>query len=162
MSSSSLGIRFYFYYFFPEDQGLSITCPFTSHFSFSSFGQEKESRWPASGRATFAAEWLSFHISREIYGTLKGIQFPACPRDQITKLRGVQPQLAAGSGWEAAAATAAKSLQSCPTLRPHRRQPTRLLCPWDSPGKNTGVGCHFLLQCIKVKSKWSRSVTSDS
>ena len=39
----------------------------------------------------------------------------------------------------------AKSLQSCPTLRPHRRQPTRLLCPWDSPGKNTGVGCHFLL-----------------
>ena len=36
---------------------------------------------------------------------------------------------------------------------PHRRQPTRLLCPCDSPGKNTGVGCHFLLQCIKVKSQ---------
>ena len=36
-------------------------------------------------------------------------------------------------------------------MRPHRRQPTRLLCPWDSPGKNTGVGCHFLLQCMKVK-----------
>ena len=36
---------------------------------------------------------------------------------------------------------------------PHRRQPTRLHCPWDSPGKNTGVGCHFLLQCIKVKVK---------
>ena len=35
---------------------------------------------------------------------------------------------------------------------PHRWQSTRLLCPWDSPGKNTGVGCHFLLQCIKVKS----------
>ena len=34
---------------------------------------------------------------------------------------------------------------------PHRRQPTRLLRPWDSPGKNTGVGCHLLLQCIKVK-----------
>ena len=47
-------------------------------------------------------------------------------------------------------AAAAKSLQSCPTLRPHRRQPTRL--PWDSPGKNTGVGCHVLLQCVKVKS----------
>ena len=31
-------------------------------------------------------------------------------------------------------------------MRPHRRQPTRLLCPWDSPGKNSGVGCHFLLQ----------------
>ena len=34
----------------------------------------------------------------------------------------------------------------------HRRQPTRLPLPWDSPGKNTGVGCHFLLQCMKVKS----------
>ena len=35
---------------------------------------------------------------------------------------------------------------------PHGQQPTRLPCPWDSPGKNTGVGCHFLLQCMKVKS----------
>ena len=50
-------------------------------------------------------------------------------------------------------AVAVKSLQSCLTLRPHRRQPTRLPHPWDSPGKNTGVGCHFLLQCMKVKSK---------
>ena len=56
-----------------------------------------------------------------------------------------------GSPWLSAAA--AKSLQSCPTLWPHRRQPTRLCCPWDSPGKNTGVGCHFLLQCMKVKSE---------
>ena len=39
------------------------------------------------------------------------------------------------------------------SVRPHRWQPTRLLCPWDSPGKNTGVGCHFLLQCMKVKSE---------
>ena len=52
-----------------------------------------------------------------------------------------------------AAAAAAKSLQSCPTLQPHRRQPTRLPRPWDSPGKYTGVGCHFLLQCMKVKSE---------
>ena len=37
------------------------------------------------------------------------------------------------------------------SVRPHRCQPTRLRCPWDSPGKNTGVGCHFLLQCMKVK-----------
>ena len=50
-------------------------------------------------------------------------------------------------------AAAAKSLQSCPTVRPHRRQPTRLPHPWDSPGKNTGMGCHFLLQCMKVKSE---------
>ena len=39
------------------------------------------------------------------------------------------------------------------SVRPHRWQPTRLLCPWYSPGKNTGVGCHFLLQCMKVKSE---------
>ena len=39
------------------------------------------------------------------------------------------------------------------SVRPHRQQPTRLPHPWDSPGKNTGVGCHFLLQCRKVKSE---------
>ena len=39
------------------------------------------------------------------------------------------------------------------SVRPHRWQATRLHCPWDSPGKNTGVGCHFLLQCMKVKSE---------
>ena len=39
------------------------------------------------------------------------------------------------------------------SVRPHRRQPTSLPCPWDSPGKSTGVGCHFLLQCMKVKSE---------
>ena len=38
-------------------------------------------------------------------------------------------------------------------VRPHRWQPTRLPRPWDSPGKSTGVGCHFLLQCMKVKSE---------
>ena len=47
----------------------------------------------------------------------------------------------------------AKLLQLCLSVWPHRWQPTRLLCPWDSPGKNTGVGCHFLLQCVKVKSE---------
>ena len=39
------------------------------------------------------------------------------------------------------------------SVRPHRQQPTRLSRPWDSPGKNTEVGCHFLLQCMKVKSE---------
>ena len=38
-------------------------------------------------------------------------------------------------------------------VRPHRWQPTRLPHPWDSPGKNAGVGCHFLLPCMKVKSE---------
>ena len=40
------------------------------------------------------------------------------------------------------------------SVRSYRQQPTRLLCPWDSPGKNTRVGCHFLLQCMKVKVKF--------
>ena len=54
---------------------------------------------------------------------------------------------------ESVTAAAAKSLQLClDSVRPHRR-PTRLPCAWDSPGKNTGVGCHFLLQCMKVKSE---------
>ena len=39
------------------------------------------------------------------------------------------------------------------SVRPHRQQPMRLPRPWDSPGMNTGVGCHFLLQCMKVKSQ---------
>ena len=43
--------------------------------------------------------------------------------------------------------------QSCPTLWPHWLQPSRVLCPWNSPGKNTGVGYHFLLHCMKVKSE---------
>ena len=52
-----------------------------------------------------------------------------------------------------AAAAAAKSHQSCPTLcDPIDGSPPGSR-PWDSPGKNTGVGCHFLLQCMKVKSE---------
>ena len=55
----------------------------------------------------------------------------------------------------AAAATAAKSLQSCPTLCDpiDGSPPGSPVPPWDSPGNNTGVGCHFLLQCMKVKVK---------
>ena len=49
---------------------------------------------------------------------------------------------------------AAKSLQSCPTLcNPIDGSPPDSPHPWDSPGKNTGVGCHFLLQCMKVKNE---------
>ena len=53
----------------------------------------------------------------------------------------------------AAATAAAKSLQLCPTLCDPIDGCPRLPCPWDSPGKNTGVGCHFLLQCMKVKNE---------
>ena len=52
------------------------------------------------------------------------------------------------------AAAAAKSIQSCPTLcDPIDSSPPGSPRPWDSPGKNTGVGCHFLLQCMKMKSE---------
>ena len=50
----------------------------------------------------------------------------------------------------------AKSLQSCPTVQPHRWQPTRLLCPQDSLGKKAGVGCHFLLHFLLQPSLVSR------
>ena len=53
----------------------------------------------------------------------------------------------------AAAAAAAFASVMSDSVQPHRRQPTRLPRPWDSPGKNAGVGCHFLLQCMKVKSE---------
>ena len=55
--------------------------------------------------------------------------------------------------WSSAAAAATKSLRLCPTLRNPIDSPTRLPSPWDSPGENTGVCCHFLLQCTKVKSE---------
>ena len=44
------------------------------------------------------------------------------------------------------------------SVRPHALQPTRLLRPWDSPGKNTGVGFHFLLQCVKMESESENEV----
>ena len=66
-------------------------------------------------------------------------------------VHGVTKSRARLSNWTAAAA--AESRQSCPTLRPRRRQPARLPRPWDSPGKNTGGGCHFRLQCMQVKSE---------
>ena len=59
----------------------------------------------------------------------------------------------------AAAAAAAKSLQSCPTARPHRRQPTRLPCPWDSPGKNTGVAEESPNWVENIITPWSVFLT---
>ena len=53
----------------------------------------------------------------------------------------------------AAAAAAAVASVVSDSVRPHRWQPNRLPRPWHSPGKNTGVGCYFLLQCMKVKSE---------
>ena len=74
------------------------------------------------------------------------LRFPTFSVDSL-------PTETLGTNWEALAA-AAKSLQSCPTLcDPIDGSLPGSPRPWDSPGKNTGVGCHFLLQCIKVKSE---------
>ena len=75
-------------------------------------------------------EWVAMASSRR----------PSRPRHR-------SPPALAGRFFTTAVA-AAKSLQSCLTVQPCRWQPTRLLCPCSSPGKNTGVGCHFLLQCM--------------
>ena len=88
---------------------------------------------PSSPRKIFAEACLSF--THFIHSFEKCLQSAYCELVVV---------LGTGS-----AAAAAKSLQSCPTLC----DPIRLPRPWDSPGKNTGVGCHFLLQCMKVKSQ---------
>ena len=68
---------------------------------------------------------------------------PAFPLSYFTFIK----RLFSSSSHAAAASVVSDS------VRPHRRQPTRLPRPWDSPGKNTGGGCRFLLQCMKVKSE---------
>ena len=86
-----------------------------------------------------------------------GLPFPPPEDLPNPAIEPVSPVLAGGFFTTelpaAAAAAAAKTLQLCLTVRPHRRQPIRIPCPWDSPGNNTGVGCHFLLQRMKVKSE---------
>ena len=69
--------------------------------------------------------------------------------------RGHKPMQNRGCGWFCCCCCCCCQVASVvsDSERPHRRQPTRLPRPWDSPGKNTGVGCHFFLQCMKVKSE---------
>ena len=96
------------------------------------------------------AAWWKWQVSGNQAKCVLVLQFTSCVVEQIIIAL-----------WDSSysfaryctAAAATKSRQLCPTLRPHRRQPTRLPGPWDSLGKNTGVGCHFLLQCMKVKSE---------
>ena len=68
-------------------------------------------------------------------------------------LEPMSPALAVGFFTTEPPAAAAVTSVVSDSVQPHRRQPTRLRHPWDFPGKNTGVGCHFLLQCMKVKSE---------
>ena len=68
------------------------------------------------------------------------------PNETLSELRNQCSKLIHHHG--GTACVHAKPLQLCPTLQPYGPQPARLLCPWDSPGMNTGVGCHRLLQGI--------------
>ena len=125
-------------------------------------GPQKAKRW---GEKSPVAEWRGHSHSSPFSWSLPSVIRNAWIGPTFTHLQFSQPirmesfpkfqfSPVQSIGGAAFFYAAAKSLQSCPTLlRPHRRQPTRLPCPWDSPGKNTGVGCHFLLQCMKVKSE---------
>ena len=117
---------------------------------------------------------LHYYANQELLGVQAGFRKGRGTRDQITnicwiieKAREFQKNIylcftdyAKAFGcvdhdklWKAlAAATAANSLQLCPTLC-DPIDGSQAPCPWDSPSKNTGVGCHFLLQCTKVKSE---------
>ena len=86
-----------------------------------------------------------------------GPQFPHLYKKVLKTLSPLHLQQSLGRTASFPAAAAAESLQSCPTLCDRRRQPTRLPRPWDSPGKNTGVGCHFLLQFLPYTQQQSHS-----
>ena len=87
-------------------------------------------------------------------GNLRILEWGHSHLQWIFPTQGSNPGLSFVGRFKPCSIAIAKSLQSCPTLcDPTDGQPTRLPHPWDSPGKNTGVGCHFLLQCMKVKSE---------
>ena len=128
---------------FSNELAVCIRWPKYWSFSFS-ISPSKE----YSGLISFGIDWFDLLA---VQGTLKSLLQHNSSTSilQHSAFFTVQP-----SHPYMTAAAAAKSLQSCPTLcDPHRRQPIRFRRPWDSPGKNTGVGCHFLLQCMKVKSE---------
>ena len=89
------------------------------------------------------ADWLFTIIKNKKGGIYKNYELSNC----TSKVH--------NAGWSLPQPPAAAAVTSVASdsVRPHRRQPTRLPCPWGSPGKNTGVGCHFLLQCMKVQSE---------
>jgi len=109
-----------------------------------------------SGLISFRMDWFDLPA---VQGTLKSLlqnhssKASILHRSAFFIVQLSHPYMTTGKTIALAAAAAAKLPQSCLTLRPHRWQPTRLPRPWDSPGNNTGVGCHFLLQCMKLKSE---------
>ena len=100
----------------------------------------------------FCAKSLGQRLAQSVWGIVKkdsvlGGNNGEMWLERKRKVKSVEPHTTT--------TTTTKLLQSCPadSVRPHRWQPTRLRRAWDSPCKNTRVGCHFLLQCMKVKSQ---------
>ena len=92
----------------------------------------------------------TFHIGKILMSYL--LKYFKLQRGLLTIIGLIEIRLFRNDQGPAAAAAAVTSVVS-DSVWPHIRQPTRLPWPWDSPGKNTGVGYHFLLQCMKVKSE---------
>ena len=90
----------------------------------------------------------TFHIGKILMSYL--LKYFKLQRGLLTIIGLIEIRLFRNDQGPAAAAAAVTSVVS-DSVWPHIRQPTRLPWPWDSPGKNTAVGCHFLLQCMKVK-----------
>ena len=88
-------------------------------------------------------DWFSLNIKFQVYKMRLTITYPICATQLV---------LTFWLWWWICCFCYVTSVVS-DSVQPHRRQPTRLPRPWDSPGKSTGVGCHFLLQCMKVKSE---------
>ena len=100
------------------------------------------------------------------FATVQALKFATEPELELSvlpsfyfcflNLHGARKDLFGGGGGEQCLAKSNKiSLSHSDSFPPHGLQPTRLLCPWDSPGKNTGVGCHFLLQGIFPAQGWN-------
>ena len=97
--------------------------------------------------------WIQKNVSKRLV-TMIGIVCQPCKDYGCFRLNHTMNPRYKFSSRKHVAAAAAKSLHSCPTLcDPIDGSPPDSPCPWDSPGKNTGVGCHFLLQCMKMKSE---------
>ena len=116
------------------------------------------------GELSLASHWLAFkqESGRYLMPAKSMPRFSLCPKcgQDALVLCSVHVYPARGGGERCLSSLCFRSCCYCQaasvvsnSVRPHIRQPTRLCHPQDSPGKNTGVGCHFPLQCIKVKKE---------
>ena len=138
--------------------GCSLALWLTSHFCLLLAG------WPwASDFASLSSSFLTskMGITVRIVGTFPVVQWlRICLSMQGIQVQSLVCKLRSHEATKPACHSSSLCCCCCQvasvvsdSVRPHRRQPTRLPCPWNSPGKNTGVGFHFLLQCMKVKSE---------